>query len=221
MSIPHGDHEDEVEITLKKVQKLHKAELNEELIDEQSNGEAEDEDQFRSYIKSRMQEYYDQTSEDLFKNDVADALVEAHDFEVPETFVAQIQGSYVDQLKQKQGGQLPEDFDAEQYKAGMKERAVREAKWSFISQKLQDTFEDIEIKPEDIDEHLAMQAAQYGMPTDQLKQYYAQQPEMLEQLRSSIRENKVFDILKDKVKIKELGKEEYREQQEEESKKNK
>ena len=80
MSIPHGDHEDEVEITLKKVQKLHKAELTEELIDQQSNGEAENEDQFRSYIKSRMQEYYDQTSEDLFKNDVADALVEAHDF---------------------------------------------------------------------------------------------------------------------------------------------
>ncbi|WP_020403726.1 trigger factor [Gracilimonas tropica] len=221
MSIPHGDHEDEVEITLKKVQKLHKAELTEELIDQQSNGEAENEDQFRSYIKSRMQEYYDQTSEDLFKNDVADALVEAHDFEVPETFVAQIQGSYVDQLKQQQGGDLPDHFDAEQYKAGMKDRAVREAKWSFISQKLQDTFEDIEIKPEDIDEHLAMQAAQYGMPTDQLKQYYAQQPQMLEQLRSSIRENKVFNILQEKVKIKELGKEEYREQQEEQSKKNK
>lgn len=221
MELGEGDEKDRFKVTIKKVQKLNKAELTDELIDEQSNGEAEDEDQFRSYIKSRMQEYYDQTSEDLFKNDVADALVEAHDFEVPETFVAQIQGSYVDQLKQQQGGQLPEGFDAEEYKAGMKERAVREAKWSFISQKLQETFEDIEIKPEDIDEHLAMQAAQYGMPTDQLKQYYAQQPEMLEQLRSSIRENKVFDILQDKVKLKELGKDEYREQQEEESKKNK
>lgn len=221
MTIPHGDHEDELEITIKKVQKLHKAELNEEVIKSQSNGEASNEDEFKSYIKSRMQEYYDQTAEDLFKNDVADALVEAHDFEVPETFVAQIQGSYVDQLKQQQGGELPEGFDAEQYKAGMKERAVREAKWSFISQKLQETFEDIEIKPEDIDEHLAMEAARYGMPADQLKQYYAQQPQMLEQLRSSIRENKVFDILQDKVAIKEMGKDKYRELQEKKDKKNK
>ncbi|MDR9415647.1 MAG: trigger factor [Gracilimonas sp.] len=221
MELGEGDEKDRFRVTIKKVQKLHKAKLTDELIDEQSNGEAEDEDQFKSYIKSRMQEYYDQTSEDLFKNDVADALVEAHEFEVPETFVAQIQGSYVDQLKQKQGGELPDNFDAEQYKAGMKDRAVREAKWSFISQKLQEIFEDIEIKPEDIDEHLAVQAAQYGMPTDQLKQYYAQQPQMLEQLRSSIRENKVFDILQDKVKVKELGKDEYREQQEEQSKKNK
>lgn len=213
MTIPHGDHEDELEITIKKVQKLHKAELNDELIKEQSNGEAENEDQFKSYIKSRMQEYYDQTAEDLFKNDVADALVEAHAFEVPETFVAQVQGSYVDQLKQQQGGELPEGFDVEQYKAGMKERAVREAKWSFISQKLQETFDEIEIKPEDIDEYLAVEAARYGVAPDQLKQYYAQQPQMLEQLRSSIRENKVFDILQDKVKINEIGKDKYREQQ--------
>lgn len=221
MELGEGDEKDRFRVTIKKVQKLNKAELNDELIDSQSNGEAEDEEQFKSYIKSRMQEYYDQTADDLFKNDVADALVEAHEFEVPETFVAQIQGSYVDQLKQQQGGQLPDNFDAEQYKAGMKDRAVREAKWSFISQKLQETFEDIEIKPEDIDEHLAMQAAQYGMPTDQLKQYYAQQPQMLEQLRSSIRENKVFDILQDKVKINEMGKDEYREQQEKKDKKNK
>ena len=221
MELGEGDEKDRFRVTIKKVQKLNKAELNDELIESQSNGEAEDEEQFKSYIKSRMQEYYDQTAEDLFKNDVADALVEAHEFEVPETFVAQIQGSYVDQLKQQQGGQLPENFDAEQYKAGMKDRAVREAKWSFISQKLQETFEDIEIKPEDIDEHLAVQAAQYGMPTDQLKQYYAQQPQMLEQLRSSIRENKVFDILQDKVKINEMGKDEYREQQEKKDKKNK
>ncbi|MBO6585000.1 MAG: trigger factor [Gracilimonas sp.] len=214
MTIPHGDHEDELEITLKKVQKMHKAELTDDIIKDQSNGEAENLDEFKSYIKSRMQQYYDQTSDDLFKNDVADALVEAHDFEVPETFVAQIQGSYVDQLKQQQGGELPDHFDAEEYKAGMKDRAVREAKWSFISQKLQETFEDIEIKPEDIDEHLAGQAAQYGMPVDQLKQYYAQQPQMLEQLRSSIREEKVFDILQDKVKTKEISKEKYREQQE-------
>ncbi len=221
MELGEGDEKDRFRVTVRKVQKLNKAELNDELIESQSNGEAEDEEQFKSYIKSRMQEYYDQTAEDLFKNDVADALVEAHEFEVPETFVAQIQGSYVDQLKQQQGGQLPENFDAEQYKAGMKDRAVREAKWSFISQKLQETFEDIEIKPEDIDEHLAVQAAQYGMPTDQLKQYYAQQPQMLEQLRSSIRENKVFDILQDKVKINEMGKDEYREQQEKKDKKNK
>lgn len=213
MELSDEDRTDRFRVTVKKVQKLHKAEMNDEFIKEQSNGEAEDQDQFRSYIKSRMQEYYDQTSNDLFKNDVVDKLVKEHEFDVPQAFISQIQDSYVD--KQQAGGQLPPNFDEEEYKANMIDRAVMEAKWTFISQKLQETFEDIEIKPEDIDDHLGVQAAQYGIGVDQLKQHYAQNPNMLEQLRSSIRENKVFDKLQDIVKINEISKEKYREQQQE------
>ncbi|MEX0607983.1 MAG: trigger factor [Balneolaceae bacterium] len=213
MSIPHGDHEDQLQITIKNVQKPHKVELTEEVIKNQSNGEAKNVDEFKSYIKSRMQEYYDQTSDDLFKNDVVESLVEKHDFEVPGSFVTQIQNSYIDQLKQQQGGELPEDFNEEEYKEGMKERAIKESKWSFISNKLQETFDEIEIKPEDIDEFISIEAARYGIAADQMKQYYAQNPNMLEQLRSSIRENKVFDKLQDEVKINEISKDEYRDRQ--------
>ncbi|MEQ9513535.1 MAG: trigger factor, partial [Balneola sp.] len=59
----------------------------------------------------------------------------------------------------------------------------------------------------------------YGASPDQLKQYYAQNPNLLEQLRSSIRENKVFVKLEDEVKITELDKEKYRKFQEKKSKK--
>ncbi|MTI87475.1 MAG: trigger factor [Balneolaceae bacterium] len=215
MELSEGEETDRFRVIIKKIEKLHKAEMNDDFIKQQSNGEAEDEDQFRSYIKSRMQDYYDQSANDLFKNDVVDALVKKHDFDVPEAFIAQVQNSYVEQAKQQAGGELPEHFDEEEYKANMIERAVMEAKWTFISQKLQEEFEDIEIKPEDIDEHLGLQAAQYGVAVDQLKQHYAQNPNMLEQLRSSIRENKVFDKLQDIVKINELSKEKYREQQQE------
>ena len=64
-----------------------------------------------------------------------------------------------------------------------------------------------------------MEAARYGASPDQLKQYYAQNPNLLEQLRSSIRENKVFLKLEDEVKITELDKEKYRKFQEKKSKK--
>ena len=219
MTMGEGDETDRFRVTVKKVQKLHKAELNEELIKSQSNGQASTVDEFKSYIKSQMQQYYDQTSDDLFKNDVADTLVDKHDFEVPETFVRQVQSSYVDQLKQKQGGELPAHFDEDEYKEGMKDRAVREAKWYFINLQLQEDFEDIEIKPEDIDEFITIEAVRYGIAADQMKQYYAQNPNMLEQLRSSIRENKVFEKLQNEVKINELGKDDYRAKQEESNKK--
>ena len=221
MSIPHGDHEDELKITLKKVQKPLKIELDEEFIKKNSNGEASNEDEFKSFIKSRMQQYYDQTADDMFNNEVVSSLVDAHEFEVPDAFVEQVKSSYVNQLKQQYGGNLPETFDEDSYKAEMNDQAKREAKWYFISQKLQETFEDIEIKPEDIDEFISIEAARYGATVDQLKGYYAQNPNMLESLRSSIRENKVFDKLQDEVKITELDKDAYRKYQEKKEKKKK
>lgn len=218
MKLEEGDEKDHFRVTVNKVQKLHKAEMNEEFIKKNSNNEASSEDEFKSYLKSKMQQYYDQSSDDMFKSEVVAALVDAHSFDVPEAFVEQVKSSYVDQLKQQMGGNLPDTFDEKPYREEMSEQATREAKWYFISQKLQETFEDIEIKPEDIDEFLSLEAARFGATADQLKGYYAQNPGMLESLRGSIRENKVFDKLQDEVKIKELGKDAFRKEQEKKSK---
>lgn len=219
MELGEGKEKDSFRVTIKKVQKLNSAKLTEELITKNSNGEAKTEDEFKAYIKSQMQQYYDQTADDLFKNDVVDALVDAHEFEIPEVFLNQVLNSYVVQLKQQRKGSVPPNFDEEVYKEEMRERGIRDSKWTFISQKLQDTYDDIEIKPEDIDTFLGVEAARFGATVDQLKGLYAQNPNMLEQLRSSIRENKVFDKLQDEVNIAELDKDKYRKAQEKKAKK--
>jgi trigger factor len=125
----------------------------------------------------------------------------------------QILNSYVEQAKQQAGGSLPEGFHEESYKHSMKDRAQTDAKWMFINNKLQEEFDDIEIKPEDVYAHLATEAARYGMTADQLKNIYAQNADQLEQLRSSIRENKVFDRLMEEVSFNEISREEYQEKQ--------
>ena len=214
MKLEEDGEKDHFRITVNKVFKLHLAEMNEEFIKKNSNQEASNEDEFRSYLKSKIQEYYDQSANDMFRSGIVTAMVDAHAFEVPEAFVEQVKTGYVNQLSQQMGGKMPETFDEANYRAEMTEQATREAKWYFISQNLQEKFEDIEIKPEDIDEFLALEAARFGATTEQLKGYFAQNPGMLESLRSSIRENKVFDKLQDEVKIKELGKDAYKKEQE-------
>src|SRR5690625_7738669 len=97
--------------------------------------------------------------------------------------------------KQQSGGELPAGFDVETYKSNMGEQAIREAKWAFISQALQEKFDDIEITAEDIDEFIGIEAARFGVTADQLKSFYAQDPGQLENLRTSIRENKLFEKL--------------------------
>ena len=215
VEIGHDDHSHNFRLVVKKVEKPHKAELTDEFAKQQSNEEAKNVDEYRSLVKSRIQDYYDQSADDLFKNDIIDALVEKHDFEVPEVFKNQILNQYVERVKQQSQGQLPPDFDEEEYKENMQERAERDAKWFFLNEKLQEKFDDIEIKPEDIDAHLEGEAARYGISVDQMRNMFAQNPQQLESLRNSIREEKVFDKLRDEVKVNEIDKEEYQKKHDE------
>jgi trigger factor len=217
MELEEEEDTDRFEMHIKKVEVMQKAELTDELAKEQSNGQAKNVDELRSFIKSQMQQYYDQSSEDMFRQFAIDELVKARQFDIPVVMKDQILNSYVEYAKQQSGGKLPENFNEEEYKLKMDEQAVREVKWAFISQKLQEKFEDIEITPEDIDEYLGAEAARYGTTLDQIRTLYAQNPSQLENLRTSIRENKVFDKLGEVVKVNELSKEEFRKKREKEN----
>ncbi|MEX0593155.1 MAG: trigger factor [Balneolaceae bacterium] len=218
MEAGDGEEKDRFRLHVKKVESPDRAELTDEFAKEQSNGEARNTEEFRSFIKSKMQDYYDQTSGDLFKQEIINVLVEAHEFEIPDVFEKQVLNNYVEYLKQQSGGNLPPTFDFEGYKERMSGQAKREAKWFFINQELQESYDDIEITPDDIDTYITTEAARYGATAEQMKQYFAQDPSQLESLRTSIRENKVFDKLREEVDVKELSKDEYREKQEKEQK---
>lgn len=211
-----GGEKDKFKLVVKKVEKLSLPEMNEEFFKEQSDGEATTEEEFRSYLKSRMQEAYDNRAEEMFKEEIVNKMIESHDFEIPEAFKKQVQDMYINQLKQQLGGQVPEGFDLEQYREGMEERAGRDGKWYFISEKLQEYYDDIEIESDDIDQYIAGEAQQHGMSPDELKQQYAQNPQALDQLRTRIRENKVMDRLAEDVKVNELDRDEYQKKKEEE-----
>ena len=217
MELGEDEEVDRFELHVKHVEINHEAELTDEFAKEQSNGQAKNVDEFKSFIKSQMQNYYDQSSDDMFRQDAIDAMAEAHEFDVPEVMLEQIKNNFVEYAKQQSGGELPPDFDVDEYKENMSDQALQEAKWAFINQKLQEKFDDIEIKPEDIDEFIGIEAAKYGATAEQLKSYYAQNPGQLENLRNSIRDNKVFDKLTEEVTINELSKDEFRKKREEQN----
>mgnify|MGYP006426705191 CR=1 FL=1 len=224
VNVDFGGEEDDdaesFEITIKKIEQKHEPELNDEFAKEQSNGEAETVEEFKSFMKSQIQQYYDKSAEDLLKQDIVKALVDAHDIPIPEMFKKQLLNMYVEQLKQKNDVDLPDDFDEKLYKEQNEEQALRDGKWQFLNDKLQEKFDDIEIKPEDIDEYLEAEGARYGVPVDQMKQIYAQNADQLERLRSSIRQDKVFDRLIDELSINEISKDEYQEKHEDQKAEN-
>ena len=121
---------------------------------------------------------------------------------------------------------IPAKFEAESLPIFLEElkdydykKLVVLDKTDFLTIDVVKKFDDIEIKPEDIDEYIGVEAAKYGATAEQLKSYYAQNPNQLENLRNNIRENKVFDKLTEEVTINELSKDEFRKKREEENEK--
>lgn len=209
VELGEGSRKERVRLTLKKV--LHKleAEMDEEFFKKQSNGEATDLDGFRSFLRSRMQQYYDQSSARLFNRDMTDAVVDANVFEVPQSIVRQVLDSYLARQKERYGDDLPESFNVEEFREQNREQAVREARWYFINRRLEDTFTDLEVTTEDLDEAIAESAKQYGLTAEQLKPYYTQDASRLNSLRSSIMDKKLMDRLGREVTVVELSKDEY------------
>jgi trigger factor len=204
-------------LTVKKVSKLDIPELSEEFVKEATRGEVTTVEDYRSRIKSQIQNYYDQVSGDMLKQEVMDKLIEAHpDIQVPNALLSRFQDAYVDRLKQQQQGQpLPEDFNEEEYRESVKEDAEREARWAFIVDELGKKFDDIEIKEADVDARLSSEAARYGLPVEMVKNFYAQSADQLENLRQNIRTDKLFDRILEQVSLNELGKEAYQDKKKE------
>ncbi len=220
VTLGEGDDAETFMLTVRKVMKLEIPELNEEFVKEATKGDVTTVEDYRSRIKSQIQNYYDQVSADMLKQEIMDQLIEAHvDIEVPDVLLSQFQDAYVQRLKQQQQGQpLPEDFNEEEYRESISEDAEREARWAFIVDELGKQFGDIEIREEDVDARLSSEAARYGLPVEMVKNFYAQSPEQLESLRQNIRTDKLFDRILDKISLNELDKEAYQEKKKEERK---
>jgi trigger factor len=208
--IKHGDHSHLYKLVVKEVQTLVKPELTEDLIEKFSNGQYKTEEEYKAFLKSRVQEYFDQTADTMLKNQLVDVLVEKHAVEVPQTLLDMLIKRYVDDLKKKNN--IEQEISIEPYRASFTPKAIKEARWYYISEKLQEKYgDDISVTEADINAHFEKQAAQMGFPADFLKSYYESQPEQLDSVKQQLHQEKVYDKCLEIVKITELSKDAYEE----------
>ena len=79
----------------------------------------------------------------------------------------------------------------------------------FIQDKLGEQYPDVEISPEDVDNYMQEEAAKYGLTVDMIKQFYASSTDQIENLRQTLRSQKLFDKLMNEINVKELDKETF------------
>ena len=142
-----------------------------------------------------------------FHQSILEKLVEENPFDVPKTMIVQQEKSVQEDLKRNltmQGfnEEMLQDYFSK-WKDDVTSKAIFQVKSGLILDTLGKQFE-VEASEEDFNKKLEEIASGSGMKSEQLMEYYGKDPKIKTNLMYAIREEKTFDKIAEKVKVKEV-----------------
>ncbi len=184
-------------IEVKNIFEYVKPELNDEFL--KSVGFS-DEKSFKEKLKEEYSNQLSRQKDQIITAEIRDKLIEICDFNVPDSIVDQEV-----QRSQEQYAQiimtLPEDKRAEYIKT-VRENAEKSIRFSFILEEVKKKFE-IKVENEDLEKEFKSIADANNIDIKEVRKYYMKKDQK-ETLRDSIGRNQAIDLLKEKIKIKEV-----------------
>jgi trigger factor len=185
--------------TVKTVNKIEKAELNQEFFDKAFGADVvHSEDELRSKIREGIASYFEKESDKKLQKDIRRELIENNKINLPDDFLKRM-------LKTRQEKAMDDHtFEHEYF------HLAEDLKWDLIQGKLAGD-QNIEVTQEEILNTarvlISQQFAQYGVAPpeneklDELVQNYLQKDNNDERLGRTILSQKVFDFLKKNLKL--------------------
>ncbi len=191
----HSDqpHEHAYHVTVREIKKVVLPTLDEEFISTLTGGRLSSEEQLRQDIGRSLQEYWEKEVAEYLRERVVDALVEAHDFEVPEGLVRAMAEEFTDSaLERNKEDKRLRQIPREQLVEYFLPQAEQAARWQLIADTILRT-ENIELGQE----RLQALAERYGVDVPQLQMALEQNPG----LRNRLLTDALFDFLLSRVRV--------------------
>ncbi len=191
---PHGTHTHAYQVTIREAKRRELPELDAEFIKEITQDAQEDEAGLRQEIRGQLERAWKQNTRDFFSENVVDRMRDLHPIPVPDSVVDIYLDSFVQDVRERNKGKLPESFDEEAFRDENREEARKQAHWMLLRDKIIEQ-EGLEVTEEERDKHLEETAAGGGLEPEMLRRFYKAVPAMQEQLDARILSDKVFDWL--------------------------
>jgi trigger factor len=183
------------EATVKGVRKKELPEINDEFA--RDLGDYQTLEELQNAVRAAIQAEHQATARNATTEKILDALVESHDFPVPESYVdRQIEMNVQNQIRQMTGRDVDLrelNLDWNKIKETQKDRAFKDVKASMILEKVADT-EAIHTTNEDIDRELQRASKQMREPIVALRARW-EKDGTLGRIASRIRTEKVLNFL--------------------------
>jgi len=207
-----GDHVDRFLVTVQDVKQRDLPELDEAFIKEQTAGQVETEEDFRAQIRSEMKQAWERMSREMMQEEIVRALLDAHDFPVPDTLVETVLDGMEQEVAKQNDGELPEGFDRAGFRGASRENAEAQVRWMLLKDVIIEQ-EEIELEEEDFEAEFERMAENGPFDAAMVKQFVAQQPQMLEGIQQRVLNNRLFDALSGRFDIVEKTQEELEAEQ--------
>ncbi len=187
-------------ITIKGIKRVVPAEFSNDLVETISKGRFFSTEEYREQVETELRQQYDKRSSDLMQEMLIGKIIDAHEFEAPDSLVVElINGRLKEMQEQMPDKKLPPDFDVQRYAENARPSAARSAKWILIRDKIIQK-EELKVVSEDYDKFSADLAAKMQLAYDQIRPIV----ETSDQFESQILNEKVMNMLVDYAIITEL-----------------
>lgn len=186
-------------ITVNKVEERELPEVDAEFM-AQFDVQDGDLEAFHAEVKKNMERTLKQNLEAKIKNQVMDALVEAHEFDLPKALVdGEVLRMRQQMVQQFGGGQ---QFDSSMLPAELfTEQAERSVRLGLVVRGIVEAH-DVKADEDKVRAHVEEIAAQYQDPQELIDWVYSN-PEQLQQLEGAVIEQQVVDLVLEKAKVEE------------------
>jgi trigger factor len=174
-------------------------ELDEEFI--KDLGDYETVDDFRTAVREDMEAHADATADRGMITKLREQIVEANEFDVPESMLER----YLDRLVENEKRQQ-QDADEAALREEKKDEAVKEIRGSLALEIIAKN-EELTIDDERVNQRIAMMASGYRMPPDALRGYL-EESGRIAGIRSDVLEEVVMEFVKDAAEVEEVELEE-------------
>lgn len=208
------DGEDRLyEVTVNDVKRRDLPPLDEEFVRRASEGEFVDLEAFREDIRERLQDAWDERAREMVQGEIIDKMLELHPIPVPEPVIEGYLDSFVEQVREENDGELPDDFDEKHFRNRNRRDAEKQGRWMLIRDKIIEE-EDIEVTDEDFQQFFADQA-QDDVSLREIEQFHHTMPQVMERAEQQILSDKVYDLLLERLDVQAKSRQEFEEEMQE------
>ena len=170
----HGDHHHSVHLALRvtKVERVTLPPFDDALVAKITGGKVSSAAEFEASLRADITKYWEDQATGTLNDNIARAIVDAHDVKVPGALVEGLLDSFVEDVKQRsRDRKLPRGFDEKKFREESRSHAEWQAKWMLLKESIADA-EKLAVTDAEIEEFATAESARMGIDRERILQFY-------------------------------------------------